>query len=162
MNIYQINYELDNALTMLLTSVDEETGEVNPEALKNFNELQIAKEEKLENIACYIKNLKAESAALKAEEDNLAKRRQAVDNHVKRLVALLEQNTEISEKYKFTRATISYRHSTKLEITDEALIPKKLLRIKTEPDKIAIKEILATGKKVKGCQMVDNYSIQIK
>ena len=56
-------YEIDNRL---LSLVDEETGEITD--LEKFSELQMARDEKIENCALWFKNLKAESEAIRNEE----------------------------------------------------------------------------------------------
>lgn len=162
MNLFEIDYEIEKAINALFDSVDEETGEVDPEALVNLEQLNVERERKLENIACYIKNLNSDSTALKAEIDSLEKRKRAIDNKVSRLKVYLQQHVNTDEKFSFPRAVISFRKSKKVEIINESLIPKRLFRIKAEPDKVAIKDELASGKKVKGCEFVESYSLQIK
>ncbi len=62
-------YEIDKAITDL---ADPETGEITDfEALDN---LQMARDQKIENIACYYKNLVSDAEAIKAEEEALAER----------------------------------------------------------------------------------------
>lgn len=75
MNLYQI----DEALKAVIDGVyiDEETGEViGEDSLKNM----MAK--KLEDYACYIKNLDADVKALKDEEKALAERRKAKEKNL--------------------------------------------------------------------------------
>lgn len=51
-------------------------------------------------------------------------------------------------------ATVSIgKKAASVEIIDEAALPKKFLRVTTSPDKVAIKEALASGKSVKGARM---------
>lgn len=162
MNLFEIDFEIEKAINALFDSVNEETGEVDAEALVNLEQLNVERERKLENIACYIKNLKSDSAALKAEIDSLEKRKRAIDKKTARLQVYLQQHINTDEKFTFPRAVISFRKNKKVEIVNEALIPKRLFRIKAEPNKDAIKEELAAGKKVKGCELIDSYSLQIK
>ena len=72
MNIYQIDNAIMTAGDAILDLVDEETGEITDldqfEALKaEMDGLQMAREQKISNVACWIKNLKAEADAIKAE-----------------------------------------------------------------------------------------------
>ena len=72
-------YEIDQNIMALI----DEDGEItNPEA---FNALQLSRTEKIEGIACWIKNLTADAAAIKAEEEALAERRKAIENERKSL-----------------------------------------------------------------------------
>ena len=77
-------YEIDSAILAL---IDPETGEV----LDNeaFDALQMERDEKIENIACWLKNTDAEAKAIRNEELELAKRRKALENRVDRLKAYL-------------------------------------------------------------------------
>ena len=65
MNLYEIDAEIMNC-------VDVETGEIFD--VDKFEELSLSREAKIENICLWIKNLKAEIEALKAEKDAFAKR----------------------------------------------------------------------------------------
>ena len=65
-------WEIDQGI---MACLDAETGEIiDPEML---TALSMEREAKLENVACWIKNLRAEAAAIKAEKDALAKREKA-------------------------------------------------------------------------------------
>lgn len=58
MNLYEIEQSI-------LDCIDTETGEIiEPEELEN---MQMAKEQKVRNIACYIKNLQADAKAYEEE-----------------------------------------------------------------------------------------------
>lgn len=162
MKLYEINYEINEAVSRLLESVDEETGEVNADALEALEGLKIAKEEKVENIGCYIKNIDSDVEALETEIQKLQKRLKTKKNERERLVNYLVSNLETNEKYTFPRVVVSFRRSQRLEILNESAIPKKWLKIKTSPDISAIKQEIKSGKNVKGCAIVENYSLQIK
>ena len=68
MNIYEIDNTILTASEAILDLVDEETGEVTDidqfESLKaEIDGLQMERNQKISNIACWIKNLKAEADA---------------------------------------------------------------------------------------------------
>lgn len=57
-------------------------------------------------------------------------------------------------KRELAEATLSIRQGTpKVIVTDEAIIPDILMRIKREPDKARIKDLLAAGQEVRGCTL---------
>jgi hypothetical protein len=57
-------------------------------------------------------------------------------------------------KFVLPRATLSIRAGVpKVIVTDETLLPPDCVRIRTEPDKIAIKEHLARGEPVPGAEL---------
>lgn len=153
MNIYEIDRSI-------LALVDAETGEITD--IEAFEQLQMEREEKIENVALWIKNLTAESAAIKAEEENLKSRRDANDRKVERLKEYLNYALG-GNKYSSARVAISYRASESVEVNTE-LCPKKYLvkTVTVKPDKKAIKQMLKDGKTVKGCTLVSKQNIQIK
>lgn len=155
-------YEIDQNIMALI----DEDGEItNPEA---FDELQITRSEKLEGIACWIKNLKADAAAIKVEEDVLAERRRTIENKIKSLSEFLS-NTLAGQKFSTPRVSVSYRTSKALEIADNdtfvawaSMFNPSLLRIKRDPDKKAITDAINGGMDVPGAQIVERKSMQVK
>lgn len=155
-------YEIDQNIMALI----DDDGEItNPEA---FDELQITRSEKLEGIACWIKNLKADAAAIKAEEDVLAERRRTIENKIKSLSEFLS-NTLAGQKFSTPRVSVSYRTSKALEIADNdtfvawaSMFNPSLLRIKRDPDKKAITDAINGGMDVPGAQIVERKSMQVK
>ena len=104
-------YEIDQNIMALINEYGEIT---NPEA---FDELQISRTEKIEGIACWIKNLTSDAAAIKAEEEALAERRKVIENKAKSLREFLAK-TLAGEKFSTPRVSVSYRSSKALEISD--------------------------------------------
>ena len=58
--------------------------------------------------------------------------------------------------------SISYRQSTKCDVTDPEAIPLEYTRVKSEPELNKIKEALKAGEQVPGARLSFNYSLQIK
>ena len=71
MKLYEINEQI-------LNCIDTETGEIID--IEKLNELQIEKDEKLENLALWYKDLIAEANALKEEKEAFAAREKAAKN----------------------------------------------------------------------------------
>ena len=73
-------YEIDAQIAALENAseddmiIDEETGELGS-VVQALDALRMAREEKLENVACWVKNLSAEADAICEEENRLIKRR---------------------------------------------------------------------------------------
>jgi len=158
MTLYEINEQM-------LNLIDEETGEVLD--YEAFLELNMAKEEKLENIGLWIKDLKAEANALKAEKDALAKRQKAAENKAESLTRYLQMMLE-GEKFKTPKLSVSYRTSKAVEVDDEFLNwamaeGENYLRYKDpEVDKAAVKEALENGTEVPHASIVERVSVTIK
>lgn len=151
-------YEINRAI---MSCVDAETGEViDPEAL---DALMIYKDDKIEGIALWIKNLVSDAAAFKAEKEAFAARQKAAENKAESLKKYLAYALD-GQKFSTNRCAISFRKSEKIEISDDLLIPKEFIREKTtyEPDKTAIKEAIKAGNEVAGCRLVESFNTQIK
>ena len=155
-------YEIDNAI---LNCIDTETGEVID--IDKLNELQLERDTKIENVACWIKDLKAEAEAIKAEKLALAERQKAAENKAESLKKWLAYALD-GEKFKTARCSISFRKTESVEVTEEGLEAlmkghDELLTYKApEPDKIAIKQAIKDGLNVDGVQLVQNVSTIIK
>lgn len=149
-------YDIDK---QILACVDPETGEADVEKLET---LLMERDAKLENIACWIKDIKAECDSIKAEEKALAERRQAKERKAESLRKYLDEALA-GQKFETPRCVVSFRKSQKVEITDFDKIPDDYLRYKTpEPDKTAIKAAIKDGLTVEGCELVDSVSMTIK
>ena len=155
-------YEIDKAI---MECVDLETGEIID--TEQLDKLQMERDTKLENVACWIKDLKAEAEALKNEKQALAERQRVAENKAESLKKWLAYALQ-GEKFKTTKCAISFRKSEAVEVTDEGLnnLMKEhdeLLNYKApEPNKTAIKQALKDGLNVEGVQLVQNTSTIIK
>lgn len=156
-SIYQIRREIED----FEYECDPETGEL-LNALE-WDKLNMAYEEKVENIACFIKNLTSDIADFKAEEANLAARRKTLERKAEFLKRLLLDNMD-GQKFSTVKCAVSFRKSEAVQVDDVNHVPAEMLRIKTtyEPDKTAIKAAIKSGREINGCKLVENTSIQIK
>ena len=152
MNIYDINRAIENCVT--------EDGEVIDE--QALTELMMAKEEKIENVACWIKNLTAEAEAIKAEKEKLAKRQKQAEAKAESLKKWLAFALE-GEKFTTARVAISYCKSVSVQV-DESLLDKKYMKEKVTytPDKTALKKALQAGENIEGAYLEEKQNIQIK
>lgn len=153
MKLYEINEEIYKC-------VDEETGEIID--MEKLVDLQLAFDEKVEGIACWIKELVAEANAVKEEKNNLASRQKSLENKAESLKNYLDLFLS-GQKFKTPRVTISYRKSTSTEVRDWRELPNEFLRMKDpEPDMNAIRKALKDGVDLPGCMLVEKQSICIK
>ena len=150
-------YEIDQAI---LNCIDLETGEIID--TEQLDKLTMEREAKLENVACWIKELKAEAEALKAEKMAFAKRQQVAENKMESLKKYLAYALD-GQAFKTVRASVTFRKSQAVEIADIYKLDENYLRYKEpEADKTAIKEALKAGKTVAGATLVENTSVIIK
>lgn len=153
-NLYEINQAI-------LECIDMETGElIDPERLE---QLTMEKDQKIENVACWIKNLTAEAAAYKAEKTAFAEREAQALKKADTLKKWLS-DALAGQKFSTAKCAVSFRKSEAVMVDDVNLIPAEMLRIKTtyEPDKTAIKNAIKSGREINGCMLVENTNIQIK
>lgn len=160
MTLYEINKAIMDAFT---NAIDEETGEINESAMEELNALQIAKDEKMENIALYIKNLTSDAEQIKAESQKLAKRAKSYENKAQWLKEYLKYALN-GEKLATSRVSVSYRSSKSVECTleDISTLPQEFLRMNPELNKTEIKKYLEEGGTLDGCSIKENKSIVIK
>lgn len=152
-------YEIEAAI---MDCIDEETGEVVD--VEKLEALEMERDAKISNIACWIKDLRAEAAAIKAEKDNLEGRMKAKNNLADKL-SLFLQNFLNGAKFEDSRCAISYRKSEATEIAeglDLNTLPEYCKKITIAANKTAIKDALKQGEKIEGCSLVVRNNIQIK
>lgn len=164
MNLYELNAEITSTIAALMETADEETGEVDAELVARLDALQMERGTKLENLGLWVKQLNAETAALKAEESELAKRRKAKENMAERLKNYISSALQADgcERFERTRVVFTFRKSEAVQITGN--VPKKYIIRKVEeaPDKKAIKAALKAGQAVRGAELVVKQNLQIK
>jgi hypothetical protein len=159
-------YEIDKAIQDAYEAgIDPETGEVVDDvAFAMIDQLQMDRNTKIENIVCWIKDLKAEAAAIKAEADNLSKRMKTSNNRAESLKRYLGY-VLAGEKFKSPKGDVSFRKSVSTEVDPEAIavLPEEFLTFEDpKPNKTAIKKALQEGEELPGCRLVENTSIIIK
>ena len=153
MKLYEINEQI-------MACIDSETGElIDPEKL---NELQLAKDEKLENLTLWYKDLIAEANALKEEKDAFAAREKAAKNKAESIKNYLSYVLN-GEGFKTTKCAVSFRKSEKTVVDDFDLLPEVLLNYPApKADLAEIKKAIKNGEAVPGAHLEEALNIQIK
>lgn len=151
MNIFEID-------TRILNCVDTDTGEIIDE--ESLRHLQMQRDTKIENVALWIKELKAESEAIAQEVKSLNQRKNVAENKAESLRKYLQYVLD-GQKFKTPKVSVSYRKSESVEITDINALDKQFLRYKDpEPDKTAIKEAIKEGELIiDGARLVVNQNM---
>lgn len=167
MTLYEIDYEIRAFLDSLMEAVDENGEIVEQEVdVDKLAELNAARDAKLDNIACWIKNLEADAVAIKAEEKALKERRERAEHKAERLKKLLADSMQAAGEDKFSsaRCAISFRKSNPVVIDNfDALADEyKKEKIEISADKAKIKEAIKAGNDVAGAHIEEVKNIQIK
>lgn len=157
-------YEIDNNIRELWDKIIQQDGELTEEDIQALENLEIARDKKLTGYGVIIKETTAEIGVVKAEIERLNKLAKSMQNKAEwltnRLVGFMNEH-EMKE-FKSVEVNIRFRISKSLQIDDNTKLAKKWLKVKTEPDKQAIKDFISAGGKVKGCQIVERQNIQIR
>lgn len=141
-------------------AVDTETGEIiDIEALES---LEMERDQKIENIACWIKNLNSDAEQIRQEELKLAARRKACTNKAESLKNYLQMFLD-GQKWKSPKVAISYRKSEVVDCQNLELVPEIYLKFKDpELDKVGIKKAIKAGEEIAGCSLVEKQSMVLK
>ena len=159
-------YEIDAALMAL---VDPETGEISD--WEAFEQLQMAREAKIENVACWYKNLIAEANAIKAEEDKLKERRQSVERQAENKLQYLRDHLA-GQNFKSARCAVTFRKTPAAVQMDD---PECVIHwaetnghfdclkyTAPEISKKGIADLLKSGIEVPGAQLVQGVSMGVR
>jgi hypothetical protein len=160
-------YEIDQAI---LDCCDLETGEILDG--EKLTALQMEREAKLEGVALWVKDLKAEAEAVKAEADKLNARKKALDGKIDSIKAWLLYALN-GEKLKTARCNVYQTHSTKLNVIDEQSVVNWIQTHSREPEqylkftlpeirKDAVKAAIKDGAEIPGACLEMTESVVIK
>ena len=147
--------------------IDEETGELVSVA-QALDALRMEREAKLENVACWVKNLSAEADAIREEENRLAKRRKAAETKAANLkswlLAAMTREDGTTDKLKTGRVMVSVKRNPPSTVVDDELLPStyKVAKITYQANKELIKRELLSGGEVPGAHLEYGRSVIIK
>ena len=151
-------YEIDAAIT---ACIDPETGEVLDE--EALNALHMEREKKIENVACWVKNLNAEAEACKAEKKVFTERAQAAERKAEKLEKWLF-DALAGKAFSSGKCAVRCSRRPAVTVFDEAALPAEYVaeKITKSPDKTAIKAAIKAGIEVPGAALVDSLSVSVK
>lgn len=150
-------YEINEAI---MACIDFETGEVVDEIA--LEELQMQRDEKLENVGLWIKNLEAETKMISDEIDSLSARKMSKKTKVESLKNYLASALE-GQKFETPKLSVSWRKSESVNIYEGAILPDEyLVPVDPRPDKTLLKKALKDGAEICGVELISKNNIQIK
>jgi hypothetical protein len=150
-------YEINNAI---LDCIDENGEIIDEERLAT---LQIEKNEKIEGVALWYKNLLSDAEQYEKEKKHFEQLQKQAERKAERLKIYLRSALD-GEKFKTTKVNISYRTSRKVIVDDVTQIDEMYLKPpkEREADKVALKKVLETGEYIAGVHLEENRNISIK
>lgn len=163
MTLYEIEAEI-------MGCVDQETGEIID--VEKLTALQMEREKKLENVALWCKDLRAEAEAIANEIKSLTARKKASESKLESLKAWLGEALA-GEIFKTSKVRVSYTHNSRLNVIDEQSVvnyiqshytdPEEFLRFQLpEIRKDAVKAAINNGAEIPGAYIEPTESIVIK
>lgn len=156
-NLYEIDEKI---LECMANCIDPDTGEIIDS--EQLEALKMERQAKLENVALYIKNLKADAAMYKAEKQAFAERQAAAEKRVESLSEWLKKALD-GQKFKTEKAEVTFRKTSKVEVLDIWELNEDFVKYSDPtPDKVAIKRAIKAGEEVKGAKLIDDISMTVK
>ena len=171
MKLYELNDAIETLLSALM--VDPETGEIPVDVddiVEQLDKLSMERTAVLEYLAKEVLNIRADQAAIKAEEARLKERRERMERRETSIMNVLDRECK-GQKMDLGVATISYRPSEATEITSEADARTWLLAeghedcLKWEEPKInktALKALIKSGVTVPGAEVIKRNNCSLK
>ena len=165
-------YELTDQYIVFINMI--ESGEIPEEAIADTLESICGElDQKIDSIACVLKQFIAEGEAIKAELDRLTERKKAKEKAAERIKTYLSETLIALDKLKFEspRNKISFRKSNSLDISDEAAFLEyaekhdrnDLLSYKPPViNKTGAKDAIARGEAIPGVEIKEKLNMQLK
>lgn len=161
MKLYEYNKEIEKL-------IDDETGEIKD--FEMFEKLSLERNEGIEAIALWVKDLLGDAEKIKTEKNKLAEREKQCTKKAESLKRYLDFLLQ-GRKFRTERTSISYRKSESVVIDDEDEFFRyvhthtgtdNLITVKTTPNKKEISTWLNCGNEINGVRIEEKSNIQIK
>ena len=125
-------------------------------------------EVKAQNVVMYARNLQATAAAIKDAEEQMAKRRKAIENRAKHLLDYVQGCMETAEVQRIEcphfRLAIQAKPPS-VDVYEPGLLPAEYMRVPetppAAPDKKAIADAIKEGREVPGARLVHGTRLAI-
>ena len=160
-------FEISHDYRAVLDRVDDAEGVLDESLEADLDAVVGAMEEKVEACIVVLRELDAEAAAIKVEEQRLATRRKAREAGAERLRAYVGRCLTLAGTRKIATPTavVSLRASSSVvvDVAPEAL-PEAYRRTKTtvDVDKVALKAAIERGETIEGVSIVTRDSVQVR
>jgi len=149
-------YEYDIAIE---ACIDPETGEVDE---AQMSALVMEKQEKIEGMLLYAKELEATAKAIGDEQKALGERKEKATRTAENIRNYVQQALA-GEKFSTPRVSVTYRRSSAVVVPDVWLIPEEYRKYSTPTaDKVKIKDALKLGEEVEGAYLEEHTSMIVK
>ena len=161
MNLFEIDHAIEACVKLSSGDyVDTETGEIIDVAA--IGQLEMDRDRKIRNIACWIRNLDSDEKALTEQIKVFAARRDAAKNKKESLKSYLAAFLG-GRKWENEEVKVFWRKSETVEVTDAKKISSYYMRFREpEVNKTLLKADIKAGVVIDGAQLVTKNNIQVK
>ena len=165
-SLFNLAKEYKDLYSALVSSTDEETGEVDVDIAASLANVQGSFEEKAIATATVSRMLGNTVEEVSNEIDRLKRLKAHLEREDGRVKEYLKKAMELTgtEKVQGISASISFRQSEQTVIDNEEELPEEYITVKTTytPNKTAIKAAIKAGKDVPGAHVETVMDLQIR
>lgn len=158
-------YELSKDYKELQAMLEVAETDEDMEAIQNtLNMLDCSIDEKIENTAMFIRNIKGDIQAFKDEAKRMQAKAKTLENMTERLKNNIDhvmKENQLTEK-KVGQFKCYYKESETVEVDDLDALPDEFRKVTIAADKVAIKKALKAGEVVEGAEIKVNQNFYIK
>lgn len=159
--LYQLDQDIRALTDRIAQECDQETGAIPVDLWEQMDALLARQSSKLVDVACVMKERRAEAKAIRDEMRKLADRAKAIEGQADRLESLLEERVG-AEGISDPRVQARWRKSLAVEVSVPAeTLPELCRRVKYEPDKIALGRALKAGAQIDGVALVERQNLVV-
>jgi hypothetical protein len=113
--LYEINHQIEDLIS---ANIDPDTGMINPEIQEELEDLEMQREQKILNIAKYVKNLESDALQHKEESKRQSEKARKLQNKADYLCGYIRTNMDRNEQYEDAQASVGYSKIPSVEIDD--------------------------------------------
>jgi len=165
-SLYQIEAEINDIEIAIDSYAEKFSGVIPEKLLEALNNVELERDDKLENIYKLMKNNQAEIEMFKNEEKALKERRQKLERKNEYLESLVVHSIGVGNKFKHNLAEFGWRKSKQVKVTDLAKVPAGLCEFVKKPKLIEIKkhldELMIAGLPCEFAEFEEYQNLQVK
>ena len=163
MKLYEISAKLANLWPVIEAYAEANEGEMPPQLGADLDALELAKEEKVLNVAKVIKNYQAEAEALDAEIKRLRAKKATAEGKIEYLKGYLANNLQPGEKFSDGVLSVSWKKNPpKVVVEDDTRVPDQFCTFTRTVSKTELADFLKGGGQCDFAQLVQEQTIQIR
>ena len=161
MSLHKIKENIGN----ILTRIDDEEDDTRVQLLQaELDALEMAWDEKVDNIVRFIRSLEAEAKALREEANYFLMRARSTENKARRLRDYLRDELAGMRKKKIEVGhwRLYLQSHKRVEVVDLENVPDELKRVRYEPLKKEIMKRIKAGDEIPGVEVKETVALVIR